>query len=574
MLFKIMFPQLTNKKRRVHWIVTSLLITISTLLYPQAQITVNPSITYQTISGWEGTTEIGQTVFPNLYQAWEDSVIKLLVNDLGINRVRLSIRSGSENPVDYFAQYFYGQISYGEWRSHRHEIINDNNDPNVIDTSGFQFTELDIRIEHIVNPMRSLLAERGEQLYVNLNVVDFAGDQGNSNVQFQDEPEEYAEFILAVFQHIEPKYGWIPDGVEVILEPDLADWGNGTAVGNALVATGNKLLAHGYSPDFIVPSTSDMGLANSWFDQLIQVPGALSFVSEISYHRYGGVSNSNLQGIAQRAQQYNIGSAMLEHIGSSYPDLHKDLKIGLNTAWQQFTLAFPNPSDFGGDNGAQYYWIDISDTNNIQILIGERTKFLRQYFKFIRRGAVRIEANSNDNDFDPLAFINPDGNYVVVVKANGGGSFTVTGLPEGTYSIKYTTQNEYNVDLPDITISNGESLTTNIPHKGVITIYKRTNSPNAIDPPVGVSSEFILYQNYPNPFNPETTIRYRLLQKSPVQLSIINTLGQTVAVLVDSTQTPGNYRVNWNASHVPSGLYFCRLSTRGNTQVIKMLLIK
>ena len=551
-----------------------LLVKLPTTGYSQASITINGGITYQTISGWEATTEIGQSGFPNLIHIWEDTVVQLAVNELGINRLRLEIRSGSENPVDYFALYLSGQISYNEWKAHRYEIINDNSDPMVIDTSGFQFTELDFRIEHIVNPFRELLTARGEQLYVNLNVVDFAGSQGNSNVQYQDEPAEYAEFILATFLHIQQKYGWVPDAVEIILEPNLADWGNGTNVGNALVAAGDLLQDHGFTPDFIVPSTSKMNLAVSWFDQLIQVPGALSYITELSYHRYGGVSTSNLQAIAQRSLQYGIGAAMLEHIGSDYEDLHEDLKTGLNTAWQQFTLAFPNPPSYGGDNGAQYYWIDISDTNNVQIVLGSLTKFLRQYFKFIRGGAIRIDATSTDNDFDPLAFVNTDGSYVVVVKADGGGSFVINGLPSGEYGIKYTTENEYDVDLPTVTISNGESLNTSIPQRGVITIYSNLLDSNSISENPRVINDFILYQNYPNPFNPQTTIRYRVLKNSSVELTVMNNLGQTVAVLVDTTQAPGNYRVVWNAGNMASGVYFCSLTSQNQTRVIKMLLVK
>ena len=527
-----------RKYKYFHRLLLLCVTLVSTAVYPQsnAVIDIDSTITYQTISGWEATTEIGQTGFPNLIHIWEDTVVQLAVNELGINRLRLEIRSGSENPVDYFALYLSGQISYNEWKAHRYEIINDNSDPMVIDTSGFQFTELDFRIEHIVNPFRELLTARGEQLYVNLNVVDFAGSQGNSNVQYQDEPAEYAEFILATFLHIQQKYGWVPDAVEIILEPNLADWGNGTNVGNALVAAGDLLQDHGFTPDFIVPSTSKMNLAVSWFDQLIQVPGALSYITELSYHRYGGVSTSNLQAIAQRSLQYGIGSAMLEHIGSGYTDLHEDLKTGLNTAWQQFTLAFPNPPDFGGDNGAQYFWIDISDTDNVQVLIGDLTKSLRQYFKFIRAGAVRLEAVTNNNEFDPLAFVNTDGRFVVVVKADQGGSFSISGLPGGIYGIKYTTENEYDVDLPDITINNGDLIYADIPQPGVITIYEK-NSPTINHPPVisplpeirfpeddsliyPISNWFPLVED---PETPDEDLIYQLLPGNAVTAELVDT---------------------------------------------------
>ena len=158
---------------------------------------------------------------------------------------------------------------------------------------------------------------------------------------------------------------------------------------------------------------------------------------------------------------------MLEHIGSGYEDLHKDLKLANNSAWQQFTLAFP-----ASDNGGHYYTIGGSP-GNPTVNIGSRTKFLRQYFKFIREGAVRIKADSTNNNFDPVAFINKNGKYVVVVKANSGGAFTVGGLPAGPYGITYTTGSQYNQSMPDVTITGSQAVNANIPSGGVITIYRR-----------------------------------------------------------------------------------------------------
>ncbi|MBI2416917.1 MAG: carbohydrate-binding protein [Ignavibacteriales bacterium] len=70
--------------------------------------------------------------------------------------------------------------------------------------------------------------------------------------------------------------------------------------------------------------------------------------------------------------------------------------------------------------------------------------------------------------------------------------------------------------------------------------------------------EFNLRQNYPNPFNPGTEIKYILQTEGQVRLSVYNTLGQVVDVLVDETQVPGPHIVKW-MPELPAGVYFYEL---------------
>jgi hypothetical protein len=252
----------------------------------------------------------------------------------------------------------------------------------------------------------------------------------------------------------------------MILEPDNTDFWRGETIGRALAATAARFRANGFQPLFIAPSVTDMANAVPYFDTMIQVPGVLQSLSELSYHRYGGVSTGKLQAIASRAAQYGLKTSMLEHIGSGYEDLHEDLKVGGVSAWQQFTLAFPT-----SDDGAQYYVIDNSNPANPQITLGSRTPFLRQYFRYIRLGAVRVGATTTDDAFDPVAFVNPSGSAVVVLKADKGGAFSVLGLPAGTYGVTYTTQDHSDVAAGDVTLRAGKFMTTQIPAAGVLTIF-------------------------------------------------------------------------------------------------------
>ena len=70
-----------------------------------------------------------------------------------------------------------------------------------------------------------------------------------------------------------------------------------------------------------------------------------------------------------------------------------------------------------------------------------------------------------------------------------------------------------------------------------------------------------LSQNYPNPFNPTTRIDYTLAHHAYVTLRIYTITGQVVATLVDGEQPPGQYQSTWHPDHVPSGMYYYRLTT-------------
>lgn len=75
-----------------------------------------------------------------------------------------------------------------------------------------------------------------------------------------------------------------------------------------------------------------------------------------------------------------------------------------------------------------------------------------------------------------------------------------------------------------------------------------------------VPSEFKLFQNYPNPFNPKSYIKYQLFSNSIVKMNLYNLLGQEVGTLINSEQKAGTYEIEFDASHLSSGIYFYRIN--------------
>ncbi|MBA4311188.1 MAG: hypothetical protein C0417_01020 [Chlorobiaceae bacterium] len=84
----------------------------------------------------------------------------------------------------------------------------------------------------------------------------------------------------------------------------------------------------------------------------------------------------------------------------------------------------------------------------------------------------------------------------------------------------------------------------------------------------------ILYDNYPNPFNPVTNFQFTIGNFQLTILKVFDLLGREVATLVNEVKQPGFYKVYWNASQLPSGLYYYRLTAGEYSLTKKLILLK
>ncbi|HUN65453.1 MAG TPA: hypothetical protein VMW43_05080 [Bacteroidota bacterium] len=123
--------------------------------------------------------------------------------------------------------------------------------------------------------------------------------------------------------------------------------------------------------------------------------------------------------------------------------------------------------------------------------------------------------------------------------------------------------------------SDYDIFTQNINSDGVLTHV------GASPPFSALPAETELYQNYPDPFNPSTRIRYQLPYASRVTVRVYNLLGGVVATLFSGIVDAGEREISWNASNVPGGVYFCRLTAasldnplRTASRTMKMILMK
>ena len=89
---------------------------------------------------------------------------------------------------------------------------------------------------------------------------------------------------------------------------------------------------------------------------------------------------------------------------------------------------------------------------------------------------------------------------------------------------------------------------------------------------------FTLYQNHPNPFNPSTNIGYQLAKNNHVKITVYNTMGKLVKILVDDFQSSGFRTIKWdgknsNNDNVSSGIYFYSIQSGEFQATRKMILL-
>lgn len=480
----------------IKFIITIIVVFFNLTIYSSAQtVTLDLNKSYQTIGHWEN----GAYLPTGLEEYIIDDLVDLTVDSLGINRLRLEIRTGSENTIDYYQQYQDSLIEYETWRSNRYSTVNDDDDPQNINWDGFYFTEFDEKIEKILIPIRDRLIQNKSNLYINLCIVAFTGqlNEGTGGTIIHQSPEEYAEFIEAIFKHMNNKYGFVPDALEVILEPDVAKFGDGKLVGECLVAAGNRLKSIGYSPDFIACSNTNLFNAlGKWYSEFIKVPGVSEYWSEYSFHAYAGRTDDNLIQISENAKANRVNTSMLEWWtnGHEFDYLHKCLKLA-NVSSYEFK------GSFGAiDNDWNSGLLSIKDNgNNVYLLdLQPPVKYFRHYFKLISNGAIRYEAISDSSSFDPVVFINKDGNLILNIMATNSGTVSISGLPTGLYQTIYSLGDgrkeptKYWVKESAVSIKEGEEYILEIPSQGIFSVVQTMSPVTSINESVSDDEGFTI----------------------------------------------------------------------------------
>jgi len=200
----------------------------------------------------------------------------------------------------------------------------------------------------------------------------------------------------------------------------------------------------------------------------------------------------------------------------------------------------------------------------------------------INISALRMSASSNSNSVngkvmslndtplgnlkDAILYAKNGNTFVRCAMSDAGGVYHLQSLPAGNLKI-IATRLGYKRDSTTVNVtssSNTDSI--NFLLSRFTVGIKQINSE--------VPDNFKLYQNYPNPFNSMTNVKWQMLNAGNVKIVLYDVLGKEIVTLVNEKQLPGVYEVMFDASSLPSGIYFYKLTAGDYSEVKKMVLLK
>jgi hypothetical protein len=176
----------------------------------------------------------------------------------------------------------------------------------------------------------------------------------------------------------------------------------------------------------------------------------------------------------------------------------------------------------------------ISDGKEVTLSWSTATELNNQLFE--------VQRSFEGSDFSTVGFVYGKG--------------TTTERQDYTYKDKIFTDGKYSYRLKQI------DYLGNYEYSDVIEIELRT------------FNSYLLEQNYPNPFNPTTTIGLGVQEKSNVKITILNAIGEEVAIVLNEQIEAGYHTVEFHADNMPSGVYFYQLKAGSYFEIKKMLLLK
>ena len=264
--------------------------------------------------------------------------------------------------------------------------------------------------------------------------------------------------------------------------------------------------------------------------------------------------------------------AVVWQCGVSYPTLDADDRAALSGYLNGGGKLFLTGQDIGWDiheNGAEaidwyegYLHADyIADDTNLLTLSGVPGDPITYDLSLQISGGDGADNQEYPSDIDP---IDAYASVILTYNAERNGGIKVD---TGVYRLVYLSFGFEGIDNAD----DRALLMT----RSLSWLLQSETGVGDDDMPAALT----LRNNVPNPFNPLTAIKYSLAAPTEVRLGVYDVQGRLVRVLDEGLKIAGEHTLTWDgcdgAGHaLSSGNYFCRIDGAGQTQSIKMMLVR
>ena len=236
---------------------------------------------------------------------------------------------------------------------------------------------------------------------------------------------------------------------------------------------------------------------------------------------------------------------------------------------------FPNAAGSPGYIHILYGVMTNSSTGN------NWSTYYRRYNISTDSFSSPVNITGSRNAYQPTVKVSDNGKIIVIRSDYTSNNYSIWGMHSSnngtSWSSSYQiTSPQSQIGAKDFSISNDTIyLAWQDYRAGNWEIYFRKfniSELTAIKPETENPERFELQQNYPNPFNSETTIKFSITENSSVRIKIYDITGKEISALINQYLGKGIYSIKWDASDLPSGIYFYTLETDKNKTTKKMIL--
>ncbi len=399
-----------------------------------AEVKLDPAVTHQTILGWD----------INPWQPWvtpwqRDRFLDEAVNELGLTRIRHGHANGS-TPLHVM------------W-----EPVNDDADPEHINWPAFGTAQEDWFADTWIKPFKQRVEANGEkfELWISPSFFD-GGSTGRAPEWLWQSPGEYAEYATSYLLYLRNRHGIEADHYVICNEPANGNVFQPQVVARMIRTLGPQLKALGLRTRIQFPD--GVSARESWrfITAVKDDPEIWPYIAMLSYHLYG--KNDERTDIRDFAKARGLPTGQTEYMSLTTAVLYDDLTLGGTSYWGIYaggSVISPN------HDGASFtrkgdYWD------------------FRQVMHYVRPGAVRIEAASDDASLRALAFTHKGRTTAVVfndLKDSRKQDVVIRGMPVGRYGTCWSVSRRVYEELGVRDVGADGTLTLGVEKGAVLTVY-------------------------------------------------------------------------------------------------------